>query len=92
MFLSFLEAFIALLNTKCLNGICGFFAVAVPCKPPSRYAQNDKINLCHTYKSCHTDLPYRFVFPCHTERSEVSINLKCKFKPLKRGFSLISLT
>ena len=36
--------------------------------------------------SYHTDLS------CHTERSEVSINLKCKFKPLKRGFSLVSLT
>ena len=65
-----------------------FFAVATLCKPPSRYAQNDKINLCHTYKSCHTDLPYRFVFPCHTERNEVSINLKCVLNSLDISLTL----
>ena len=26
------------------------------------------------------------ILSCHTERSEVSINLKCKFAPLRRGF------
>ena len=42
------------------------------------------INFCHTSLSCHTETLH--------SKSEVFINLKCKFAPLKRGFSLVSLT
>ena len=62
-----------------------FFAAATPCNPLGRFlakAQNDKF-LAFVFKSNITLKDTAF---CHTERSEVSINLKCKFAPLRYGF------
>ena len=45
---------------------------------------------CHTCKFCHINLFFSLAqIPCHTERSEVSINLERKFTPLRRGFFAI---
>ena len=87
--LEFGALFIVLNLEQCLNSCFKFRALNFG------LVSSKSLNFCHTELciakwSISKSLSY-WQSPCHTERSEVSINLKCEFAPLRRGFFALNL-